>query len=212
MDLSNYNDDARGRYEHYLAKHHIFSEREVLEIYEKLKNAYDRFVLLGIYEGLGGEGYTELFHVKLHQFHEDGTMTTFLGRTITVSDRLVETGQRAYRETTYRDYDGAETLLPMLDSRFVLKKFLNSDLSNDAKRVLHVENLLNMLFFYAGFRGYTGEDLRNSGALRFIRKGAEEKNMTQKYYLKCFQKDIKMQYRDVDLLVLKTKYAGFFDF
>ena len=212
MDVTYYNDDARTRYERYVAEHHILTMQALEELLQKLLNFYDRFVVLGLFEGLGGEGYTELFHVKLHQFHDDGTMTTFLGRTIQVSDRLVEAGKRAYTENAYRSYDAENSLKPMLDSRFALRKFLDVDLSDDAKKTAHIDRLLQTIFAYTGYTGYTVHDLQVSGILCFVHKAAKALNMTQKYYLKSRATEILVQYPAADLEEIKREYIGYFDF
>lgn len=115
-------------------KQSIFTREEILDMCERLANYPDRAILLGLFEGISGEGYSELLNLRAKDLSENGenyyaTLYNKNGneRTIEISDKLYKYLMLANEATVYYNKNGesesqksSQSIL--VDSPFIFKK------------------------------------------------------------------------------------------
>ena len=109
----------------------VYKREEILEMCKQLDNYPDRAVLLALFEGIGGEGYSELLNLRSKDLTEkDGryyaTLYNKLGepRTIEISEKLDEYLRRTDDETVYRNKNGKSDSLRSSESLLVPSPFI----------------------------------------------------------------------------------------
>lgn len=119
----------------YVAKYRqsVFSREQILEMCEGLANWTDRAILLGLFEGISGEGYNEILNMRTKDITEtengyevklydkDGK-----SRTIQITDQLAKFLYKADEQTHYENKNGTsegrQALSPFVESELIFKK------------------------------------------------------------------------------------------
>lgn len=88
----------------------------------KIQNAYERFLLLGLFEGIGGSGYSDFHYLTMDDF--EGHTVKLKGRQLEVSDELLRLARLAANEYEYFPYgDSKRTwLFSRSDARLIKRK------------------------------------------------------------------------------------------
>jgi hypothetical protein len=115
-------------------KQSAFTRQQILEMCEDLENYVDRAVLLAIFEGIGGEGFSELLNLRTKDLkEEDGVFKATLYqkdgtfRTIEISETLFDLLYKTDAEPEYINKNGQtesdrQSKSKFMDSDFIFKK------------------------------------------------------------------------------------------
>src|SRR6185437_4049524 len=95
-------------------KHYAFTRAEILDMCKELVNYQDRAVLLALFEGIVGKGFSELLNLKACDIKEidDKYYATLHdnkseeSRTIEISDQLATCLYKADQEIEYQNKNG----------------------------------------------------------------------------------------------------------
>lgn len=163
----------------------IIDRQQVLDWCDQLINVGDKFLLLAIFEGIAGDGYSDIVNLKISDFNGNQVKLKS-GRVATVSDELVKYAAASaveytcvrYGETlrpaTFKDDDGLIIkLLPQVTSSGLLQatQRITTQLSR-IKNFLGIDKAIHML-----------ADLSRAGLIYCINTEATKKGITAVEYL-----------------------------
>lgn len=109
----------------------VYKREQILDMCKELDNYPDRAVLLALFEGIGGEGYSELLNLRSKDLTEkDGRYYATLydkhgnSRTLEISEKLDEYLRKTDDETVYRNKNGKSESIRSSESLLVPSPFI----------------------------------------------------------------------------------------
>ena len=106
-------------------KKSLLTKTELYELIDKLKNPSDAFIMLALFEGIGGKNFCELVNLKMEDFNGN-TVTLCTGRKLTVSDKLVELAELSNITLIYVSVDSAvDKEIYFKDEDLIIKNYPN---------------------------------------------------------------------------------------
>lgn len=151
---------------------------ELLNNIRSLKNASDKFIMLGLFEGICGKATLELCNAKLSDI-EGNTMKLSSGRTVEISDELKEYAIQASEETIYYALGEKQRYVQLnTDSKYIIKNKCNSQYEyGESSRKLH--NRIRNILEYMGYPDIvTAKVIIQNGLDAYLRKEADQLGMT----------------------------------
>lgn len=171
----------------------LFITREqLLKTFNEIPNVSDCFLSLAIFEGLGGQKYSDFYNLKLENF--DGNIVSVNKRKLEVSDKLVELAEES--SETYVKYSSEGVLKKGYKATDdgVIKRGVNAGLpSISANQRTIFMRLYNLEEEFGKAFGYNA--LRNSGRISLLNKLIKEdgsKNARETY--EKHRKEIEYRY------------------
>lgn len=174
-------DDRRKWAEQFVAtrKKSLFTRDEILDMCEQLVNYPDRALLLAIFEGIGGEGFSELLKLQTKDLKEIddkfyATLTNKDGthRTIEISDKLFYFLHKADTEEVYYNKNGESDSIKSSESQFVDSPFIFKKLARGRKDgdidAFYVRRKFQMFKDLFGAKFLTAKEIANSGMLHMV--------------------------------------------
>lgn len=161
-----------------LFKNKIVTREELMKIINEFLNYGDKFLILGLFEGVYGKGYEDFWNLTWDDF--DGNKVKLAsGRTLEVSNELVNFAYEASQQFEYNMYIKNEnckrTTMPFIagDMR-IIKDKSNTRSENDSydrTRMLHkIKNQVNVLRNYTGCPALSEKALRESGRIDMVNR------------------------------------------
>lgn len=152
----------------------FWTDNEINGIIQKCANAQDAVIISLLFNGVGGEGHSELlnltkadvdaFNSKLHLIAEDGSK-----RTVVVNENCIKLCEAALREDTYEKMNGNTSpdnradLANLVDNDFVIRSAnTNTEHFNEAeknivyRRLSKLANEINEPNFAPRYIAYSG--------------------------------------------------------
>lgn len=175
----------------------IFSRKDVLGWVEELFNPSDGFLILGLFEGICGTGYREFYELRYPDF-VDGKVKLNSGRTIPVSDKLINLAEESIKEDVY--YSGTERSERFAEQgdiilRSVRPSGIGAPPEKFNKRILM---RINRITNFLGIEWCTGNDFVISGKVDFITRRSNELGMSGRDYLYGIgEKEVNKQYSKI---------------
>ncbi|CEG31418.1 phage lytic cycle repressor MrpR family protein [Peribacillus simplex] len=158
-------------------KKFLFTEKEIIEIENELVNAQDRVIIRLLFEGVEGEGVSELLNLKDNDCKgnvlclEDDK---FGKRELEVSNRAVDFIKKASAETEYQIRNGKSlgrrSISKLVDNDFVIK-------SADAKSLVNIHRADKHLIYrrmstigdFFNLKYLNVKNIRKSGMLKLAK-------------------------------------------
>lgn len=100
----------------------VITKEELYAAVDAIRNHGDKFIVLGLFEGICGEGYSELINADFEDI-SNGEIKLSSGRILPVSDKLTEIARIA--SETYEYTSGGGKVIP-LNGKGILKTANNS--------------------------------------------------------------------------------------
>lgn len=175
----------------------IFSRKDVLGWVEELFNPSDGFLILGLFEGICGTGYREFYELRYPDF-VGGKVKLNSGRTIPVSDKLINLAEESIKEDVY--YSGTERSERFAEQgdiilRSVRPSGIGASPEKFNKRILM---RINRITNFLGIEWCTGNDFVISGKVDFITRRSNELGMSGRDYLYGIgEKEVNKQYSKI---------------
>lgn len=189
----------------------IVSREQVIDWCEQLPNPKDQLVILGLFEGIKGDGFSEFVNLQpkdvngnkltvtnIHETkYEDGKdkdgkpiykheIDSITHRVIDVSDKILDYIQDSINTETYYACSNIGTkTMPLVDRGYVIKYYPNTqeDTSEFQKgRVIY--NGIARSLSYVGVVGYvSANSIFESGKIHMVKKRAKELCISAKEYV-----------------------------
>lgn len=156
----------------------IITKKRLDEILHMIAPAKDRFMVIGIFEGIKGTALTEMLDSNINDIDfANKKMKLSSGRVIEVSDDLIRIAKEAAAETEYITSDGKQTY-KLYGDPGSLQKSLRKNPS-EANRIKIINKNFRSLFDNLGLSRYiTPNSMFTSGLIYRINKFAEENGIT----------------------------------
>lgn len=174
-------DDFKGCINKVMFDTKVVTKSVILDWVSQLQNPKDKYILLGTFEGLGGQSYCEL--AKLKPSDVDGNILTLCtGRKIQVSDMLCKIIKDCIEEERYY---GPIKSVPLIDRGYVLKHYpsVKEDVS-DYQMGRNIYRCFARIIDFIGMPSYiTLNCISESGMLHMIKTRAKELEMKETEYM-----------------------------
>lgn len=160
------------------------SREELLLLLDKLKNDSDKFLVLAVYEGLGGKDYKEIEQLSIWDIDFDKrTMSTCLGRTIHVSNRLLQLAEMSHNEEVYDAVIGDRSRR-LLASEKIIKPYVTQTSDTEYRGGRRLYKRFKNIFASLDMPEMTPKFLRDCGIIYLVRKYCKEYNVSPHDFLR----------------------------
>lgn len=173
----------------------IISREELLLLFNKLLNARDIFIILAVFEfGKGKNNFEDIVNACFSDIDKNtNTMKLYSGRTVHVSDKLIEIAEESSQATEYFNLDNKSKKL--IDDGTIIKRNINAKSSKEYALGRNVYQALVRSFDVFGIREYmTANKLIVSGQIYMVKTESKKLNISPKDYVYAYKKDIENQY------------------
>lgn len=174
----------------------IVSKDVVLQWVDELENAKDRFILLGLFEGIKGKEFCELANLRPEDIN--GNIATLCTeREVIISDKLRSIIDDCISEEFYYPINGSHKT-KMIDVGYVIKNYCNVRSDQDSfQRGRMIYTSLRKIFQYFGiYPMMTAKDLYESGKIDMIKQCAAARGMSNIDYINSKNlKEVENQYK-----------------
>ena len=152
------------------------------EVVELIPNPMDQFLVKGIYEGLKGDFYEELWNLRI----DDINPTTLVarlptGRRLTISPELYAIALKSDETEDYVSLKGTNSWVnyKMIDNRIIKYRSNSTKVDNPTSQKIKIANRIYDLKKYTGREEINAIWLRKSGAIYMIKKEAARLNIKE---------------------------------
>ena len=169
-------------------KNVVLTRQEVIDICEQQSNYGDKFLFLGIFEGIGsyGKEWEELANARLSDIDIDtNTIRLCTGRELQISDRLISYATEASKATHIYSPDGSREykVSPLEEEDLIIKTKIRKNAEDTSYRkgircFVRANKLLNSEGIVA-----TAANIENSGKIEFVNEKASEADMSAEEWL-----------------------------
>ena len=151
----------------------VLTRKELEKGLMQMPNVSDQFLALAFFEGFGGAGYKDFYHLMPQQF--EGNVVHLEGRDLNVSTMLVERALEAAEEYHKYNMDGPLRTGYRADDPSVMKDSSNAFTDTLYKNTRRIQKrIVKLETEYGKAYGYVG--LRNSGRIDLIKRYMEMDN------------------------------------
>lgn len=160
-------------------KETVFTRDELLSKIKELTNYTDRFVLLGLFEGIPN---SVICDVKLSDL-SGNSITLSDGKQLDISEELVRIMRHADEETEYISMTKTEKAFPYVPSDTIIKRTAKAK-ENVMSNTVVVGSKVRRCARYFGIPTLTIKNLVESGRLHYISEIAKENGITVEEVIK----------------------------
>lgn len=176
-----------------LVERKIVPREQILEWANELPNASDSFVLLAIFEGIGGTNYEEMIDLRTTDFIGN-TVNLCTGRTIDVSNDLLVLMEDSANEKEYftLNTEKGRSIRVQPDPTLVIK-----NIKSNAKREgfgWRLRNRMTNVFEYLDQQWMKPRYVKMSGEVDYINKRSKELDISNKQFVYNHYDDLKNKY------------------
>ena len=154
----------------------VINKKVIMRWVDELQNPRDKFVLLGLFEGIKGKDFCEL--ANLRPGDVDGNIVNLCtGRKIEISDKLKYIIEDCIDETIYYSVSGKEKkTMPLIDRGYIIKDYPNTrDDVSEFQRGRQIYNSIQRVIKCIGvYPTVNANQIFESGKLDMIKVRSEE--------------------------------------
>lgn len=184
-----------------LSEDKIISRKDLLKQVHLLENPVEQFVLLAVFEGLGGTGCMDLVDIQLDQF-KGTTVTLKSGRVLTVPKELVNIAEEAANEYFYYPPTASNEKYEKVkfkDEPGIIKSLYNVKAdSSDRRKAYNIVNKLRRISDREGSKAFLNGHLIESGRIDLIKRTmAENKEEDPRKAMRLCKDEMKVRYGEI---------------
>lgn len=167
------------------------SEDELKKMINIIPNPSDQFIIQALYEGIDGEAMSDIIKMKLSDIDEESkTVKLNSGRTVLISDKLINLAKNSESEYEYVSLIGKERITKFENiSDAIIKPKINSN--GNIKLYSRVKNIISFCGLY---KGITAKSIVRSGERNMIQKRSKELGIGIREYISKYNDEIYQQY------------------
>ena len=159
----------------------VVSKSTILNWVDQLENPRDKFILLGLFEGIKGKDFCELANLRPEDVNGN-IVKLCTSRTIEISDKLKHIIEECIEEKIYYSTSGKEKkIMPLIDRGYVIKDYPNTKESvSEFQRGRQIYNSTQRIMQFIGiYPNVSANQIFESGKLDMI------KTQAAKYGINC---------------------------
>lgn len=183
-------------------KQGIVTREQLLNILsdeDMVRNPYEKFILLGIYEGIGGKGFLDFRNLSMKNIKDN--IITLPNRELKISDELVKLAKLASSEYKYQSYGNiaknSYSSFDEQDERIIKRKEGCKELSDSGYTHKMIVNLEKIKENNDDLPVFNQSMLFQSGRLEMIRKFMKQDNCEAIVAIKKHLDEIAYRYRTI---------------
>lgn len=145
--------DLKSCINHTFIKNRLFQKEDIYNMLnsEQLVNISDKFMVLALYEGIGGSDYRELLNLTVNDIEiETDTIHTYKGRSVKATPKLITYAFEANEEKTYVSQTGKGWKRKYIPSDLIVKRMKDNVETESGRRTRYhkaMTRILNTLTF-----------------------------------------------------------------
>lgn len=189
-------------------KKSVVSLEILYEWFKQLPNPSDKFIMLALFEGLGGQNFRELLNLRMSDF-DGNTVNLCTERKLKVSSELVKLARESDNTFIYKGVGSAiDKEVPFKDEDLIIKNYPNcqdgTDEFQQGRRIYR--RLLRNFAALEVDKWMKPNSLVESGKIHYINTRSKELGMTAKEFLfSDYVNEIKERY-GYDMKRLRVSY------
>jgi len=193
----------------------IVSRKQIIAWCSKLPNACDKFVFLGLYEGLNGDFYEDFWNTSIDDINkEKKTIRTKRGD-LPISEDLIEYAEESNNTLELYPMTGdMERVTKLVENGKIIKVKSNTKYDDPLhnKKNIYIA-IVRVCKFLDIDRWYNTRQATESGMINFIRQGMKQYGLSFHDYLwSNHKREVEQQYnRKIVRSSFYTKYKNFFE-
>lgn len=174
-------------------KSRVVSRETVIDWCNQAWNAADRFLLLGLFEGIKGNRYVDFTDTKIQDV-EGNTIHLASGRTLEFSDKLISYAYASHEENQWIYY-GTEAVSPLVAGDEIMRQVARAISNTDQNKWHRIFMRSKRLFDYLGILGVVSMNaIRISGTIDYINRSAKEEGVNAKIYIENHKEELEYRY------------------
>lgn len=182
----------------------VVTREEVLEWCRTCWNDSDRYLLLGLFEGIKGNRFIDFTDTGVDDI-ENNVIHLASGRTLDFSDELIRYAHKSAEETVWTSYT-SEWNLPLVASNQILKPTERSRKTETINLTRNILKRSKIIFSFLGIEEYMSMNaIRISGMIDYINSNATRLGMSAQDYMKVYQERIEERYMNTNGFYSKYK-------
>ena len=192
----------------------IATREMILRWCEELPNPSDKFLLLGIFEGISGKDYCEFANLTIDDLYSNTNEINVVNRgRIKVSPRLIQYGLESADTTRYYSISRKQKKIGQFkESDLIIKEYASVQAGTDefwtGRRIY--KKCLRIIHFLFGDTHMTAKNISDSGIIDMIRRRSNELCITTKTYMANYNDEIVRQYgRVINANMFIRKYGQY---
>lgn len=175
----------------------ILRRSKLLQYLNDLENPRDKFVLLGIFEGIRGNNLSEFLELKPEDLYEEkGNYYAYIrgrGYAIPITSLLYELGIETSKSTILYSKYSKRSEIPLVDDGSLIKGV--SEEKDEYKKFLSLrKRMIWLLKNRLNLEDIGFKELELSGILHMIGKKSREYDITPVNYVTIYPKEVERQY------------------
>lgn len=183
----------------------VITKEMLYKLLNEMLNPRDKFVALGLFEGLKGQNYQELLELKPEDIN--GNIAKLCtNRTVTLSEKLCSIIQECIKEDTYYCYGATMRQMPLIDRGCVFKHYPNvSESVSSFQAGRNMYQAFQRMINHTGMPPFvTTNNIFESGKLSMVKEKAKELGMTDVEYINSdYIREVDEQY---NCRIIRTQF------
>lgn len=154
-----------------LKKNMILTRKEIERAITSFPNISDQFLILALFEGIGGVGFGDFYELNISNFN--GNVVKLKDRELVISTKLSEMAKESADEYQKYNYDGPLRTGYRADDDSIVKDSSNAFTDSEARNTKKIQRRISAIeSIYGKAFGYVG--LKNSGRIDMLRRLMKE--------------------------------------
>lgn len=175
----------------------ILARSKLLQCLNELENPRDKFVLLGIFEGIRGSNLSEILELKPEDLYEEkGTCYAFIrgrGYPIEITSLLYDLGRESYSETILYNRLSRRSEIPLVDDGSLIKGV--GEEKDSYKKYLSLrKRMIWLIKNRLDLDEVSFKELELSGIIHMIFKKSRSYDISPIQYVEIYRAEIERQY------------------
>jgi len=193
----------------------IVSREQMIAWCSRLPNACDKFIFLGLYEGLNGNNYKDFWNASIDNIDKDRKIIRVERGEVSISDTLIEYAEESNNTLELYPMSGdMARVTKLVENGRIIKLKINSmydDPFHNGKNIYIA--IVRVCKFLDIDRWYNTRQANESGIINFIKQGMEQYGLSFHDYLwSNHKKEVEYQYdRKIVRSSFYTKYKNLFE-
>lgn len=193
----------------------IISREQMIVWCSRLPNACDKFIFLGLYEGLNGNNYKDFWNSSIDDIDKDRKIIRVERGEVPISEKLIEYAEESNNTLELYPMSGdMARVTKLVENGRIIKLKINSmydDPFHNGKNIYIA--IVRVCKFLDIDRWYNTRQANESGIINFIRQGMEQYGLSFHDYLwSDHKKEVEYQYdRKIVRSSFYTKYKNLFE-
>jgi len=187
-------------------KSRVISREQILDWCNMAWNDADKYLLLGLFEGIKGKGYVDFTDTRISDM-EGKKIHLASGRTLEFSEELINYAIKCYEEDEWTYYTSGRSVALVAGDEIMREVVLAKD--NTQYHKWHRLFMRSKMFFdYLGIHGVVSMNaIRISGAIDYINNGAKNENISAERYI--LKHKTELEYRYMKMYKFYDTYRDF---